>query len=150
VSVMTGNCGAIMRGVDNVSWNQNVLLGCLAAMALAAILVAGAVVFALKRDREVVHYPNAVPLASHSNYSGLPFEFRWDNSYLTTDNFTDVYNWYSTTFNLGAESRAIERCILLEGPAESLVIEHYYSILLCNTPQGQHVYVTRSTRLKRD
>lgn len=114
------------------------------------LLSAGLVVFALKRDRNVVHYPNAVPLASHSNYSGLPFAFRWDNSYLTTDNFTAVYNWYSTTFDLGAESRAIERCILLEGPADSLLIERYYSILLCNTPQGQHIYVTRSTRLALD
>ena len=149
-SVITDDCGANMRGVDNVNWNQNVLLGCLAAVALAALLAAGVVVVALNRDRNVVHYPNAVPLASHSNYSGLPFQFRWDNSYLTTDNFTDVYNWYSTTFDLGAESRAIERCILLEGPADSLLIERYYSILLCNTPQGQHVYVTRSTRLKLD
>lgn len=139
-----------MRGVDNAKWNQNILLGCLAAFALVVLLSAGLVVFALKRDRNVVHYPNAVPLASHSNYSGLPFAFRWDNSYLTTDNFTAVYNWYSTTFDLGAESRAIERCILLEGPADSLLIERYYSILLCNTPQGQHIYVTRSTRLALD
>ncbi len=147
---MTDECGADMRDDSNASWNQNILLGCLAAVAVAGLLVAGTMVFAFNRDREVVHYPNAVPLASHSNYSGLPFEFRWDNSYLTTDNFTDVYNWYSTTFDLGAESRAIERCILLEGPAESLLIERYYSILLCNTPQGQHVYVTRSTRLRLD
>ena len=139
-----------MREVENANWNQNIWLGCLAVVSLAAILLAGALVFALNEDRDVVHYPNAVPLASHSNYSGLPFEFRWDNSYLTTDNFADVYNWYSTTFDLGAESRAIERCILLEGPAVSLLIERYYSILLCNTPQGQHVYVTRSTRLKLD
>lgn len=144
---MTGDCEVNMRGVDNAKWNQNILLGCLAAFVLAVLLSAGLVVFALKRDRNVVHYPNAVPLASHSNYSGLPFAFRWDNSYLTTDNFTAVYNWYSTTFDLGAESRAIERCILLEGPADSLLIERYYSILLCNTPQGQHIYVTRSTRL---
>lgn len=150
MSVMTGDCGVNMRGVDNGNWNQNVLLGCLAAVALAILLVTGTVLVALDRDREGVHYPNAVPLASHSNYSGLPFQFRWDNSYLTTDNFSDVYNWYSTTFDLGAESRAIERCILLEGPADSLLIERYYSILLCNAPQGQHIYVTRSTRLDLD
>lgn len=130
------------------SWNHNVLYGC-AAMLLTAIFLSGIVaVAAIGRDRNVAHYPDSLPITAHSNYSGLPFQFRWDNSYFTTDNFTDVYNWYSVTFDLGAEARAIERCILLEGPNDQIIIERYLSILLCNTPEGQHIYVTRSTRLK--
>ena len=50
--------------------------------------------------------------------------------------------------DLSAESRAIERCILLEGPADQIVLERTYSILLCNTPEGQYIYATRTTELK--
>jgi hypothetical protein len=124
-------------------------VGC-AVVLLAVLALAAVVIVAIGRDRNVAHYPGALPLTHHSNYSGLPFQFRWDNSYFTTDNFTDVYNWYSVTFDLGAEARAIERCILLEGPADQIVIERYLSVLLCNTAEGQHIYVTRSTRLKLD
>lgn len=126
----------------------NALYGCTALFVSGLILAAGAVVLAVSRDRNLAHYPGSVSITSHSNYSGLPNQIRWDNSYFTTDNFTDVYNWYSVTFDLGAEARAIERCILLEGPNDQVIIERYLSVLLCNTPKGQRVYVTRSTRLK--
>ena len=51
---------------------------CLAAVAAAA----------LHQDRQAARYPGALPISSHSNYSGLPNQFRWDNAYRTTDNFT--------------------------------------------------------------
>jgi hypothetical protein len=133
---------------DERRWNQRLLGGCavVALLALLALSVAG--VLAVGRDRNQARYPGARLLTSHNNYSGLPRQFRWDNSYFTTDDFTDVYNWYSVTFDLGAESRAIERCILLEGPIDRVVLERAYSVLLCNAPDGQYVYVTRTTRLK--
>lgn len=139
-----------MPGKEIERWNLNVLAGCAGVLLVAAILIAGAGVVAVGRDRNRAHYPGAIAVTSHSNYSGLPYQIRWDNSYFTTDNFTDVYNWYSVTFDLGAEARAIERCILLEGPNDQVIIERYLSVLLCNTPEGQLIYVTRSTRLKSD
>ena len=133
---------------DGARWNQRVVAGC-AVVALLLLFAAGAVgVLAVGRDRDLTHYPGARLLTSHSNYRGLPRQFRWDNSYFTTDAFTKVYNWYSVTFDLGAESRAIERCILLEGPVDQIVLERTYSILLCNTPEGQYIYATRTTELK--
>ena len=133
---------------DYHRWNQQFAAGCalVALLALFALGVAG--VLAIGRDRDLTHYPGARLLTSHSNYGGLPHQFRWDNSYFTTDTFTDVYNWYSVMFDLGAESRAIERCILLEGPVDQIVVERAYSILLCNAPEGQYIYATRTTRLK--
>lgn len=129
-------------------WNQQVLWGCAFAFVLTSLFGLSLILVALQRDRNIVHYPGASPVAAHSNYGGLPFQVRWDNSYFTTDNFTDVYHWYSVTFNLGAESRALERCILLEGPTDQILIERYLSVLLCNAPEGQYIYVTRTTRLK--
>lgn len=129
---------------------MKVAAGC-AAVSLAALFVAaGLAIIGVNRDRNAAHYPGATLVTSHSNYRGLPAQIRWDNSYFTTDSFTDVYNWYSVTFDLGAEARAIERCILLEGPTDQFVLERYLSVLLCNTPEGQLIYVTRSTRLKFD
>jgi hypothetical protein len=132
------------------SWNVKVATGCAALCLLALTLAAGLAIIGVGRDRNAAHYPGATQLTSHSNYRGLPAQIRWDNSYFTTDNFSDVYNWYSVTFDLGAEARAIERCILLEGPTDQIVLERYLSVLLCNTPEGQLIYVTRSTRLKFD
>lgn len=119
-------------------------------LVLALFLIGGLTVLVVSRDRQAAHYPGARFITSHSNYSGFPRQIRWDNSYFTTDNFTDVYNWYSTTFDLGAESRAIERCILLEGPNDQFIVERYLSVLLCNAPEGQFIYVTRTTRVKSD
>ena len=87
-------------------------------------------------------------MASHSNYRGLPYQYRWDDTYLTTDNFTAVYNWYSVTFDLGAEARALEKCTLLEGTNEQLVVKRHVSVSLCNTPEGQMIFVTRSTSFR--
>jgi hypothetical protein len=59
--------------------------------------------------------------------------------------FTDVYNWYSVTYELGAESRAIGGCILLEGSKSQFAFSRHFSVFLCNTHFGQMIYVTRST-----
>ncbi len=113
-----------------------------------AIGLAGLVAFVLIRDRGAAQYPGSVPVASHSIYKAGALEYRWDDSYLATDNFTAVYNWYSITFELGAESRAIERCILLEGTNAQFVAKRHISVLLCNTPNGQRIFVSRSTTFK--
>jgi hypothetical protein len=99
----------------------------------------------VSKDRQAARYPGSTPISSHSNYRGLPFEFRWDDSYHTSDNFTDVYSWYSITFDLGSESRALEKCILLEGTSRAAVTSRNFSVFLCNTPGGQMIYVTRAT-----
>ncbi|MFQ5400582.1 MAG: hypothetical protein ACE5E7_13415 [Anaerolineae bacterium] len=105
-------------------------------------------VLAINQERQATRYPGSIPVASHSNYSGLPNGFRWDDTYRTTDNFTDVYNWYSITFDLGAEARALGRCLLLEGTNEQYSLLRSISVFVCNTPGGQMIFVSRSTSLK--
>lgn len=129
----------------NRTYNQFVLGGC-GVIILAALLVLVGTFFLLADlDRKNAQYPGSTLISSHSNYKGLPLEFLWDDSYLTADNFTAVYNWYSITFDLGSEARAAERCILLEGTNTNVAISRHISVFLCNTPGGQMVYVTRST-----
>jgi hypothetical protein len=124
--------------------NRNVLVGCGLVLVLGALLLAGALVTAVNRERQAVYYPGSVPLANHANYRGLPTQLRWDSAYLTSDPFNDVYSWYSIKFALGAEERAIGRCITLEGPIEHLFLEQTISVVICGTPNGQMIFVSRS------
>jgi hypothetical protein len=117
-----------------------VLLGLTAVIAFAALLIT--------TDRQAAHYPNAEPISNHENYSGLPFSYKWDNAYRSTDPFPAVYNWYSTGFDLGPEMRANGRCILMEGSQKQLAATRYMSVLLCNTPNGNLIYVSRSTSFR--
>jgi len=125
--------------------NQSFLAGCGLIFLVGTVAVVGILILLFARDRQAAQYPGSVALSNHSNYKGLPFEYRWDNSYRTFDNFTDVYNWYSVNFELGAEARANGKCILLEGANAQLVFSRHMSVFLCNTHFGQMIYVTRST-----
>jgi hypothetical protein len=124
------------------------MVGCLFVSILTLIALGAMLIFAYQQDRQAAQYPNSVAISSHNNYSGLPRQFRWDNAYRTTDNFTSVYNWYSTTFELGAEARANEKCILLEGSRQRYRVERHTSVFLCNTPGQQLIYVARSTAFR--
>jgi hypothetical protein len=127
------------------AYNHSILLGCGLAALVGVVVLAGILVLLFAHDRQAAQYPGSVPLSKHSNYRGLPFEYRWDNSYRTSDNFTDVYNWYSVKYDLGAEARANGDCILLEGSHTQLAFSRHISVFLCNTRYGQMIYVTRST-----
>ncbi len=123
------------------------MVGCGLIILLMLLGLPLAIFQLVSKDRQTARYPGSTPISNHSNYKGLPFEFRWDDSYHTSDNFTDVYTWYSITFDLGSESRALEKCILLDGTDKALVTSRSFSVLLCNTPGGQMIYVTRTTWL---
>ena len=127
--------------------NPTLLLGC-GLIVLGVILGLAAVVGLLVRqERDASRYPGAVQISSHSNYRALPRQFRWDDSYRTSDPFPEVYNWYSVGMDLGPERRANGGCILLEGLKNRLRVERYTSVLLCDTPRGRMIFITRSVSL---
>jgi len=134
---------------ENRNYNVSILFGCGGFFVLFFFIAGFALIALIGRDREEARYPGAVPVSSHSNYTGLPFEYRWDDSYLVQDNFTAVYNWYSVTFNLGAESLANGNCIQMDGQQEQFLIQRSVIVLVCQTAQGQRVYVSRSTAVNR-
>lgn len=124
------------------------MVGCGVVAALLLFGAALVAILAIRQERLATRYPGSVPIASHSNYSGLPSRFRWDDTYRTTDNFNDVYNWYSVTFELGAESRANGRCLLLEDTQQQLFLERSMTVFLCNAPDGQTIFVSRFTGIQ--
>lgn len=129
-------------------YNRKILAGCgiLALVAITAVIALTA--FFIAQDRESARYPDSKSITEHDNYSGLPFQYKWDNTYHTTDPFPAVYNWYSTGFDLGPEMRAMSSCILMEGSEKRLAATRYMSVLLCDTPTGRMIYVSRSTSLR--
>jgi hypothetical protein len=136
-----------MTGKDK-EYNQNVMGGC-GLLALIVMIALGALMIrAFTQDRQAAQYPGSTVVSAHNNYTGLPYHFRWDNTYRTTDAFAKVYNWYSTGFDLGAEARANGECILLEGSRKQLTMERQTTVLLCDTPTGPMIFVSRSTSLK--
>ena len=129
-------------------YNRKILAGCGLLVLLAVTAVIGLVSLFVSLDRQAARYPDAEPISNHENYSGLPYNYKWDNTYYTTDPFPAVYNWYSTGFNLGPEMRANGRCILMAGSEKRLAATRYMSVLLCDMPEGRMIYVSRSTSFR--
>jgi hypothetical protein len=129
-------------------YNQKVLLGCGTLLFLFLFGMGVMAIRFMNQDRQATQYPGSIPISNHSNYRGLPSQFRWDNTYRTPDPFAAVYNWYSLTFEMGAESRAIGQCILLEKSSGRFRVERTMSVFICDTLDGQMIYVSRSTALR--
>jgi hypothetical protein len=128
--------------------HRNMLLGCSLIALIVLIGLMALSVFVFRQERQAARYPGAARISSHANYKSLPREFRWDDAYRTADPFPAVYNWYSNGFNLGPERRANGSCILLEGLTSRLALERYMGVMLCDTPRGRMIFVSRSVSLR--
>jgi hypothetical protein len=130
------------------TYNQRLFVGCGLLLLILLFTVAFGLVSFITQDRQQAQYPGSVSLSAHSNYKGLPRSYRWDDSFRTNDEFRAVYEWYSLKFNMGAESRANGSCILLEADDQYFRAERFISVFICGTPEGQLVYVSRTTTFK--
>lgn len=131
-------------GFARINRQQNLIFGCSLVICLAGICVAVVAGLLIRHERQTAQYPGSARVSSHSNYTALPREIRWDDSYLTADPFPQVYNWYSGRFGLGTEARANGTCILLEGLVQQQFVERYTGVMLCDTPTGRMIFVSRS------
>jgi hypothetical protein len=118
-------------------------LGCGLLGLFLLIGIMGFTLVAFTREREAARFPGAQIVSEHNNYRRFPFHYQWNNSYRTTASFTEVYNWYSLTFDMGAEARANGECITLETDEQRYQVRHAMSVFICGTTDGQLIYVTR-------
>ncbi|HCB48799.1 MAG TPA: hypothetical protein DEP47_04580, partial [Chloroflexi bacterium] len=65
---------------ENRALNQYFVAGCGLITLFGVIALAGFLILLFIRDQQAAQYPGSVALSNHSNYRGLPFEYRWDNS----------------------------------------------------------------------
>jgi hypothetical protein len=129
-------------------YNQKITAGCGVLLLVGLLILAGFVLSALQQEQRATHYPGAIHISSNNNYRRLPHRLSRVDFYHTEDPFTQVYNWYSTGFDLGPETRANGRCIDLEGRQDRLLMEQHISVSLCNTLTGQTIHVTRYNSLR--
>lgn len=117
---------------------------------LGLMLLAILVALLILSERGAGSYPGARLVSDHAIYGMLPRPYiRRDFSYRTSDDFTAVYNWYSTGLDLGPETRAQSGCILLEDIRTVwLVVQRYTSATICDTPSGRMMFVQRSLSLR--
>ncbi len=133
---------------DESTYNQRLLVGFAVLCLIFMFAVGFGLVSLIKQDRQQAQYPGSIPIASHSNYKSLPRSYRWHDTFRTDDGFRAVYEWYSLKFNTGAEARANGTCILLESDDDFFRAERYVSVVICGTPEGQMVFVSRTTTFK--
>ncbi len=126
---------------------QTILAGCGLAILVVAALAVLAGLGILNQARHAARYPGSTPISTHYRQR-LPYSIRWDNSYHTVDPFPKVFDWYSSTFDLGSENRAISNCSQLQAPQPQLVGQGVMSVILCDTPTGRLIYVTRYASLR--
>ena len=126
---------------------RRALFGCLGLAAVALLLVGGALIGAFYIDRQAAQFPNSRYISQHSNYS-LPRYARWDDSYASQETISTVFNWYSTTFDLGTEKQANGNCTFLEDTKRYGRFERYMSVLICDVGNERQIYVNRATSIR--
>ncbi len=129
-------------------YNQNMLLGCGFLALLAVIGVTAAVVFGLNREFHLGAYPGAqpVPNQNYANLNAARLYLRVENAYRTQDDLLDVYVWYEHRFGFRDYKRVYEAegdCLLLEKSTEALVLQRNINIIICETPAGRLILMTR-------
>ncbi len=106
----------------------------------------GLYLFGLERDSAI--YPDSIVVTQNSNYRGLPRSYIWNDSYRSQDDYNIVFNWYSQRFDMGPESRAIGSCAGMDKIDTLLWIRRDVSVFICQTDQGQLIFVDRVVYLR--
>ena len=126
------------------TYNRKFYLGCVGISVLAFALLVALVSFLFRQVREDAYYPNGRLLSSHSNYNALPQSFKWEESFRTTDEVPQILNFYSQRYGLGAEAAAMSACTYLEGETDNVRLRRFIGVFICESPQGQTIYVSRT------
>jgi hypothetical protein len=101
----------------------------------------------LNRIRQVLDYPGARQLSSHTIFRPPRVLARQDSSYISDDDFPEVVNWYSNGFNLGPEKMANSSCSHLWKSETWLLIQERVSVTVCETSSGRMIFAQRSVGL---
>lgn len=124
---------------------RRIILISLAALAcLAALLI-----ISLWASYLPANYPGATRQSSSTRLRYAPsLVMRRTSTYRSNDPFPKVYNWYSRRFSLGPEQHAQGGCILMGRAFTTLwLIKEQITVTACSTPNGQMMFVDRSSVL---
>jgi hypothetical protein len=124
------------------------LWGC--GLVLLLLLVTGIVlaVLTLRQDLQAMHYPGASVRSEDITYD-LPDRIEWNYAYFTTDGFSEVQNWYTTTFGLATTQVTLDGCVLLHGESHvwTMMLQQT-NVRVCQNFTGQIIIVQRTLELR--
>lgn len=72
-----------------------------------------------------------------------PLKQRENHTYFTTDNFTDVYQWYAASFDLGPEQHALSTCVDAYVTEAERFVRRNIALTLCYGEEGNTIYIMR-------
>lgn len=123
------------------------LLALGAALMLIALVAACAV--GASEGYLAADYPGAQRIGSDTMLrSTTGLAVKRTSVYRSSDPFSAIYNWYSQRFDLGPEAHAQGGCILMGRSFTTLwVVKEQITVTLCGTPNGQMMFVSRSSVL---
>lgn len=99
-------------------------------------------------SRQSFQYPAATRLSEHHISDMWPNPtYKQSYSYLTSDKFPDVFNWYSQCYDLGGERQAQGMCSHLYNARPVFLLTQTTSLTLCDTPQGRMIFVQQTASL---
>lgn len=108
-----------------------------------------AAVYSILQGQQSAQYPGSVQVSEHHVRTILPnFYMKESTSYLSGADFPMIFNWYSNRYQLGGESQAQSNCSHLFGTSSRLALTRSTSVTVCGTPEGQLIFVQRSTQLR--
>ncbi len=130
--------------------DRRVLVGAGLGMLAVAALAAALLLWGLARFISAANFPGARLVADHSAFwPGRYPVVRRNSSYLTPAPFSEVYTWYSLTFELGPERYGLGSCNMMADSDTWLrLVDTDTSVTVCDTPAGRMVFVSRSVALR--
>jgi hypothetical protein len=136
--------------VPKTKFEKRFFTGCaLALVVIAAALVLGGV-WALLNWYAAPEFAGGILTSERTHfYPGGNPTLRRDTSYVSSAPFGEVYQWYSTTFDLGPETHGQGLCILMARSRDRLrVLREDVSVTVCDTPTGRMIVMSRYLTLR--
>ena len=131
-----------MFNLENES-NKKIVLGCGVGIILFFFIFAAGGLYLFNNERNSSIYPDAVVVTQNSNYRALPRAYIWNDAYRSQDDYNVVFNWYSQRFDMGPESRAIGSCAGMDKIDTIFWFRRDVSVFICQTDQGQMIFLDR-------
>ena len=135
------------KGVDH----RSLVLGCGLLLVVSIIGGIGLLIIAVRLDQQTIRYPGTTALSSRADYQGVPNYVILNDAYLTKDTVGEIHSWYTERFrlNMVAEGTGPSECYVLYGSSIYLAVRRHMGVMICETPSGRTIQVTRSILLER-
>jgi hypothetical protein len=138
-----------MKGKKRAN-NRTMLLGCglLGLVALIGAIALLAVI--IDQDRQAARYPGAALVSRRNIYSPAANTVLWHDAFRHTEPVWDIFEWYHTQFGLTLDLTSHtmkDGCYTLTGVKRSFIVERRMNVVVCETPNGQTISVTRATSI---